>query len=215
MSDLDEKVIGRAFLFNVEGKFLQAPMEHYTKQTILLRFFHLQQKFDMLQLIVKRIKNEIKFLEPTKQNTKRFFNFLIDLEAYFYLLTSTLDILTKLTPHFYSEWKGKNRTRKYFSSQIKFFKENPMKDPEYTRYLNENMGWFEKVRKHRNELTHNGALNIFFSSNKLYFGTKRNKKKGITTEEVKTCIDETFQGFCKFLIYYNSHFGAKPLKISK
>ena len=86
---LPEKVIGRAFLFNVEGNFLQAPMEHYTKQTILLRFFHLQQKFDMLQLIVKRIKNEIKFLEPTKQNTKRYFNFLIDLEAYFYLLTST------------------------------------------------------------------------------------------------------------------------------
>ena len=215
MSGLDEVVTGRAFLFDLEGKFLQAPMEHYTQQDCLLRFYHLSEKFNMLQLIVERIKTEIKFLKSTKSNTKRYYYFLIDLEAYFYLLTSALDILAKLTPHFYSEWKGKSRTRKYFSSQIEFFKENPIKDPEYTRYLNENMGWFEKVRGHRNELTHNGALNIFFSSNKLYFGTKRNKKRGIPTEEVETCIAETSQGFCDFLIYYNSHFGAKHLKISK
>ena len=215
MSDLDEVVTGRAFLFDVEGKFLQAPMEHYTKQDCLLRFFHLSEKFNMLQLIVERIKTEIKFLKPTKRNTKRYYYFLIDLEAYFYLLMSTLDIMAKLTPYFYSESRRNKIPRKYFSSQIQFFKENPMKEPEYTKYLNDNMKWFEKVREHRNELTHNGALNIFFSSNKLYFGTKRNKKRGIPTEEVETCIDETFQGFCDFLIYYNSHFGAKPLKISK
>ena len=155
-------------------------MEFYTKQDYLLRFFHLQDKFNMLQLIVERIKNEIKFLKPTKMNTRCYFYFLIDLEAYFYFLISTLDILAKLTPNFYSEWEGDKDTRRYFSHQREFFRQNPEKDPEYARYLNNKMEWFEKAKTHRNELTHNGALNVFPSSdNKYYFGTKRNEKGSI------------------------------------
>ena len=216
MSDLDEVVTGRAFLFDVEEKFRQASMEHYTKQNQLLRLWHLQDKFDMLPLVVERIKNEISFLKATTMNTKRYFHFLIDLEAYFYLLISTLDILAKLTPNFYSEWEGDKDTRRYFSHQREFFIQNPEIDPEYARYLKDNMEWFEKVRGHRNELTHNGALIVFSSSNKkFYFGTKRNEKGFIPSEEVKTCITDTFQGFCNFLIYYNSHFGAMPLRISR
>jgi len=214
MSDLDEGVSVRAFLFDVEKGFRQAPMEHYTKQDCLLRFFHLHHKFGMLQLIVERTKHEINFLKPTKMNTKLYFYFLIDLEAYFYVLISTFDIIAKLTPYFYSEWEGDKDTKRYFSHQIEFFKKNPMKDPKYTEYLNDNMKWFEKVREHRNELTHNGALYIFpTSKKKFYFGTKRNEKGFIPNEEVENCIAETFQGFCNFLIYYNSHFGAKRLKI--
>ena len=214
MSDLDEVVTGRAFLFDVEERFRQAPIEHYTKQDYLLRFLHLQNKFNMLQLIVERIENAVKFRELARMNNKLYFRFLIDLEAYFYLLISTLDILAELTPNFYSEWEGNKNTRQYFSRQREFFIQNPEKDPEYAIYVRDNMEWFEKVRGHRNELTHNGALIIFpTSKKKFYFGTKRNEKGFIPNEEVETCIVETFQGFCNFLIYYNSHFGAKPLKI--
>ncbi len=215
MSDLDEVVKGRAFLFDIEEKFMQAPMEHYDQQDYLLRFWHLQDKFNMLQLIVEIIKNAVKSHKLAKMNNKLYFYFLIDLEAYFYLLVSTLDVLAKLTPNFYSEWKGDKRTQQYFSHQRKFFmqEQNSKKDPEYTTYLEDNMKWFKKVKGHRNELTHNGALIIFTRLKKFYFGTKRNEKGFIPNEEVETCIAETFQGFCDFLIFYNSHFGTKSLKI--
>jgi len=210
MANLDEVVVGEAFLFDVEARFRKASMDYHKKQEILLRFFHLQNKFNMLPLVVERIKDEIKFLKATMMNTKRYFHFLIDLEAYFYLLISTLDILAKLTPHFYSEWEGDKNTRRYFSHQKDFFRQNPDKDPEYARYLNNGMEWFEKAKTHRNQLTHNGALIIFPSSNKkYYFGTKRNKKGFIPNEEVQNCIEKTYEGFCNFLLYYNSHFGIK------
>lgn len=208
--------MGRAFLFKVQERFSQAPMKHSMQKECSLRFWHLQDKFNMLELIVGRIKNAVKSPELAKMNNRLYYYFLTDLEAYFYLLISTLDILAKLTPHFYSKWKGTKNTRRYFSHQREFFRKNPKKDQKYAKYLEDNMKWFEKARGHRNELTHNGALIIFpTSKKKFYFGTKRNKKGGIPNEEVETCIAETFQGFCDFLTFYNSHFGAKPLKISK
>lgn len=214
MSDLNEIVMGRAYLFDVHLKFAKALSDHHLEQEYLLRFFNLQNKFTMLQLIVEKIKNAVKSPELAKKNNRLYYYFLTDLEAYFYLLISTLDILAKLTPHFYSKWEGDKDTRRYFSHQREFFRQNPRKDPKYARYLKDNMEWFKKVRGHRNELTHNGALIIFpASKKKFYFGTKRNEKGFIPNEEVETCIGETFQGFCDFLIFYNSHFGDKPLKI--
>jgi hypothetical protein len=215
MSDLDKEVNGwRASLFDVEERFRQASIEYHTQQKFLLRFWHLQDKFNMLQLIVERIRDELKLMLPQKKNTKRYFHFLIYLEAYFYFLVSSLDILAKLAPCFYSKWEGNEESKKYFSHQRDFFKKHPEKDQEFARYLDTNMGWFDKVRLHRNELTHNGALFIFpTSTKKFYFGTIRNKKGFIPNEEVEACIVETFKGFCGFLIYYNSHFGAKTLQI--
>jgi len=208
MSDLDEDVAGRPFLFDVNERFRQASMKYRTQQEFLLRFLHLQDKFNMLQLVVERIRNEIQFIRPQKMYTKRYFHFLIYLEAYFYFLISSLDILAKLTPPFYPEWKGDRDTRRYFSHQRAFFIEYPEKDHEFARYLQNNTTWFDKVIKHRNELTHNGALIIFPSSTKsFYFGTKRNEKGFIPNEEIEACIVETFKGFCDFLTYYNSHFG--------
>lgn len=102
----------------------------------------------MLQLIVERIRNTVKSPKLARMNNKLYFYFLIDLEVYFYLLVSTLDILAKLTPNFYSEWEGNKNTMQYFSHQRKLFmqKQNSKKDPEYTTYLEDNMNWYEKVK---------------------------------------------------------------------
>jgi len=208
MSDLDEDgFVGRAYLFDVEERFRQASMEYRTQQEFLLRFLHLQDKFNMLQLVVERIRNEIKFIRPLKMGTKRYFDFLIYLEAYFYFLISSLDILAKLTPRFYPELKGE--AKRYFSHQKAFFIKHPEKDQEFARYLENNTKWFDTVIKHRRELTHNGALIIFPSSTKsFYFGTIRNEKGFIPNEEIEAFVVETYKGFCDFLVYYNSHFGV-------
>lgn len=228
MSDQEEIGYRKKFLFNIEFKFHQATkdMKHDLMQDYLFRFEYLSNKFDMLFLIVERILN-VDYTKAKNMKTKTYFNFLIDLEAYFYLIVSTLDILAKITPYFYSEWIGKKETKRYFSHQIKFLKENPNIDDEYAKYLNNNMEWFCKVRKHRNELTHRGALIIFpTSKNDFFFGTKREKKEFVPNGEelevtqtyilnfeVKSFINETFQEFLNFLKYYNSYFANKSLNL--
>jgi hypothetical protein len=165
--------------------------------------------------MVERLRDDLEVLQPQTVTTKRYFHFLIYLEAYFYLLVSSLDILAKLTPCFYSNWEGKSDSKIYFSHQRNFFKDHQGKDTQFAAYLDTNMGWFDKVKLHRNELTHNSALIIFITStNKFNFGTERNKKGFIPNEEVGAFIVETFKGFCDFLVFYNSHFGAKTLQIS-
>ena len=61
---------------------------------------------------------------------------------------------------------------------------NSNKDEEYSKYLSNNLEWFCQVRKHRNELTHSGALFIFpRSKNEFFFGTKREKKEFVPNGE--------------------------------
>ena len=77
-----------------------------------------------------------------------------------------------------------------------------------------NLDWFEKDKKHRNELTHNGALIMFPSSNnKWFFGTHRNDKGFIPNYEIKQYITDSHTGFINFLLYYNSHFAKRMIYV--
>jgi len=202
---------GKAYLSNVEEKFRQATMEWHEKQDCLLRFMNLQNKINMLDILIRRILRHYDDIDPLDQNTVIFYKFLIDLESYFYLLTSVLDILAKITPYFYPSLGKKKTGYHNFTNELRYFKEQNSKN-EYAEYLENNMHWYEEVKKHRNELTHSGALIMFPSSNnKWYFGTYR-ENKSIPNQEVKNFITDSYTNYIKFLIFYNKFFGARAFK---
>jgi len=225
----------RGFLIDVWKKFSCAPLDYYVKNEGTLRLFQLGIKFAMLQVTVEEIKETIhsRFSTLVQQNNRTFYGFLADLEIYFYLIQSSLDMIARFTCHFYPEshWKEIKKDKKKrkeevtnkkakenFTAQIAFIKRNAENDPEYARYLAENLKWFEKAHKHRNELAHNCALTIFFSRDnvekrdKIYFGTKLGGAHPRPEhEEVVKVIEETYQGFNDFIEYYNSFFSNKNI----
>lgn len=216
MSSSDESIPLRIFLDDIKTNLRKASLDSKGANEASFRLFQLYLKIGMLQVLTESIGRQIQLHTSSlaKQNNRRYYTFLAELEAYFYLIMSSLDMIARFTCHFYPEnlWIKHKEAKRYFSHQLDFFKNNKEKEPEYAKYLAENMKWFEKIRKHRNELTHNGALTLFFGADgKVYFGSEVDAKGFIPNEEIRLAITETYYGLCDFLAYYNRFFSTKEI----
>jgi len=174
--------------------------------------FHIETKTYHLLLIVRRLREAVKspFFRAAGVETKTTHYFLIDLESFFYFLQSTLDLVAKLTPYFYPSRK-KKYWAKSFARMRKWFKEYADIDSEYSRNLIDRTSWFDDLKDHRDYLTHNYSVFLFWGakSPRPYFGSGRNEKGFIPNRDALEYVDKSANSLIEFLNYFNSYFGQK------
>jgi hypothetical protein len=170
--------------------------------------FLLGRKIENLVLIVRRLRDSLNLpLQEGSVETKNKRYIEIDVESFFYLSFSALDIIARLTPNFYKREEESIKSES-FEKQKKWFMEHPKKDQEYSKYLSTNMAWFDDLKLHRDKLTHHHPLIIFQSAKGIVtFGTHRNEKGFINNYPVLNYVNDKASALLDFIYFYNRHFG--------
>lgn len=180
----------------------------YTSQRFKTTVFLLGRKIENLVLIVRRLRDSVNLpLQEGSVETKNKRYIEIDIESFFHISFSTLDIIARLTPHFYKR-EEKGLKSQSFREQREWFIKHPEKDPKYSEYLRTNTSWFDDLQLHRDKLTHYHPLMTFQSKEDIVtFGSHRNENGWIDNYSVLKYANEKSNALLEFVIFYDRYFG--------
>jgi hypothetical protein len=174
--------------------------------------FFLDRKITNLILIVQRLRKELDlppFEEPFRTKSLQYIE--IDIESFFQSSYSLLNLVAGLTPHFYRH-PIKGLPHKSFRKQRRWYIKHTDLDPKYSKYLKSETRWFDDFIVHRDKLAHLHPLVTFLTHDAtVFFGTNRNEKGFIPNVNVGDFINSTANCILEFLIFYDNHFGKKPI----
>jgi hypothetical protein len=151
------------------------------------------------------------------QNSFIIIGFIFYLETLVYNIKSFMDLFSQfvvcLSP------KHSRNIPDKFNRQRSFYKKNDSIDPEYSYFLENNLEWYDDLKKVRDLITHYayGDLHFTFENDKLFISWNLMKKK-IDWKKAEICIyniDELSEkietGFYSFLEFCENHFTKKFL----
>jgi len=136
-----------------------------------------------------------------------YFSLLNEVEFFLYKLSSLLDILAKLSSHFYKVKEGKKVASKYgqqkaFNAQNNTFYKSF--DLTYQNRLLKNTV-INSLHSYRNEFTHNSSLKLIPWKRKwsITLVITKGNKEGIKT---RLAIEKAFGELKRFIQFYESYF---------
>ena len=198
---------GEAFIvFDIVKKFSD-------KKKLRPKVSYLNDRITYLALIVRRLRRALsKASKNTILETIQLRYIEIDIEAFFHIAYSLLNLIARLTPELVDETDKKGIPSKSFYEQRKWFMkvENADKDPEFSKYLKKETDWFEDFHFHRKQLAHYHPLITYrpIPELELYFNTE--EKEGIMPNvKVSEFVNKTANGIVDFISFYNDHFGKE------
>jgi hypothetical protein len=130
-------------------------------------------------------------------------------EAYLSAVRSLMNLMAKLTRYAFT----KNQPPISFSDQQEWFAAKmPDADPDYSEYLATQLGWYDELKKLRDEVTHHTAIEVRLRTTgaKLVIvastGITRSEADFIDIQEVCARIHTGLQ---EFLAFFDQHFAGR------
>lgn len=186
-------------------------------------FLRINTRWKHIDLILRRIDEDIILLQSLNKNvltgndTRKLIDNAIsapslDIETFFAVVRSLLDDIAVLTPFFYGK-ESKQIPRRSLSKQRGWFIKNTKLDPKFSKYMEENLNWFVKLKDKRDSLIHHQAeiLPINSSSENpneeaIHFYIMKNFSTQTEKTNLKLHISEVLINLVEFLDFYSSHF---------
>lgn len=182
--------------------------------------FSINSRWRHLDLVLRRIHDDIELLKNARLGTldPGTSDSLqaapsLDIETFYVVVRSFMDDIAALTPCFYP--KGKMRPkRKSFSDQLKWYIKHPDFDPPMTRYMEKNLGWFDKLKDVRDDLLHRQCDVLPINSGPesaqgnipIHFAIVNEFDLNIEYPELETELRTILRNLLEFLAFYASHF---------
>ncbi len=180
------------------------------KHKLSSKVLYLNNRITYLALIVRRLRKALDIANKTPElKTIQLRLIEIDIEAFFHISYSLLNVLAKLTPELLDK-PVKGLKSESFDKQRNWFmkEENRKADPEYSEYLEKNLGWYEDFHSHRTQLSHHHPLLTYRSVPELILFFDTRERKGFMPDKnVREFIDQKANGIVEFVSFYNDHFG--------
>lgn len=174
------------------------------------------EKTKKLEVVAKKEKAEENVL--LKETSKAWNETVTFFEAYLNAFYSLLQVIAKVTPHFYKIEKSEslrdmtNRFGYNFGKLVKFFEDNPNFDPEFSSYIAKKLGWYKILRNNRHMITHEGSAFLGFKEDgKIVFLDYPKKgfswfKQKKSTRELEDYLARSVHDLFDFLDFYVKHF---------
>lgn len=184
------------------------------KHKLSSKVLYLNNRITYLALIVRRLRKALDSACKTPMlETIQLRYIEIDIEAFFHIAYSLLNVIARLTPELFEKPIQGLKSESFYEQRKWFMKEeNKRVDPEYSEYLTNNTDWFEDFHYHRKQLTHYHPLLTFRSIPELELFFDTHERKGAEPDiSVRDYINKTANGIINLVAFYNLHFGKKSL----
>lgn len=185
------------------------------KNKLSSKVAYLNNRITYLALIVRRLRKAIDSAHKTLQlETMRLRYIEIDIEAFFHISYSLLNLLARLTPEFFEKPIKGLKSGSFYEQRKWFIKEENIRiDPDYSEYLTNKTEWFEEFHCHRKQLAHYHPLLTFRSVPELELFFDTGERRGTEPNiNVRDYINKTANGIINFVAFYNLHFGRNSLR---
>lgn len=204
LKSTDSKPFGYRMAFQAKMKSLE------------IMYFATLEKSKKLEVVAKKEMAEKKAL--LKETGKAWNETVAFFEAYLNAFYSLLQVIAKITPYFYEEEKSESLRKMAsrfvynFGKLMKYFKDNPNFDPEFSSYIATKLRWYEILRNNRHTITHQESAFLGFKEDgKIVFLDYPKKgfswfKQKKSTRELEDYLTRSFHDLFDFLGFYVKHF---------
>jgi len=180
-------------------------------RSLEIMHLHTWKKSRELEEVFKEEKGKVVHAKKTGEALDETLAFF---EAYLNAFYSLLQIIAKVTQHFYE--KEKLKVGKHFGDNfgalVNSLKNNMKIDPEFSSYLKEKLGWYKTLSNNRTMITHYGSAFLGFNEGgRVVFIDY--PKEGLSwfapkkpTRELERYLTQTFNDLFDFLNFYVNHF---------
>lgn len=203
-----ELFFDEVIIFEKLSKLLMRDVEYFKYQTAARE--KLTQLLITGHILIAHLtdtENQIKTYDNRYNLSSLYFSLLNEVEFYLYKLVSLLDILAKISAHFYKIKENKKIVSTYgkqkaFDAQKSAFF-NPF-DLKYQNRLLKNTV-INSLHLYRNEFTHNSSLKLipWKRKNKFVLVATKGNKDGI---KIREAIDRSFGELKRFIKFHENYF---------
>jgi hypothetical protein len=130
-------------------------------------------------------------------------------EAYLAAVKSLLELISKLTRYAFPTNKPPER----FTRQREWFIERmPDADPDYRSYLAAKLGWYDDLKRLRDQIIHHSAIEVRVRASEAKLGIIAST--GITRSEadfidIQEVCARIHTGLQEFLVFFDQHFAGR------